>query len=160
MSKKEKEEFLKKYAGIYEHSPWVAEAAFASGHTGSAEAICDGMKAAVMSASHAKKLELICAHPELACTETMTQESVAEQAGAGLNHCSREEFAEFKKLNAAYKKKFGFPFIIAVKGLTRQDILHSFRNRMQDSPAAEFENALEQIHRIARFRLMALFHKP
>jgi len=152
-----KEEFLKTYGGIYEHSPWVAEAAYASGYIDTLEDLQDAMKAAVANASHDKKLALIRAHPDLVCAEKMTQESVSEQEGAGLNHCTPEEFAEFQRLNVEYKRKFGFPFIIAVKGLTRQDILHAFRNRIYNGAVAEFENALEQIHKIARFRLMALF---
>jgi OHCU decarboxylase len=151
-----KDEFLKTYGGIYEHSPWIAEAGFAAG----AETVDDihaAMKAAVTNASREKKLALICAHPDLACAErNLTAESTSEQAGAGLKQCSPEEFAEFQKLNAAYKKKFGFPFIIAVKGLNRTDILHAFRSRIHNDAVAEFETALEQIHRIAKFRLVAV----
>jgi OHCU decarboxylase len=155
-----KEEFLKTYGGIYEHSPWIAEAAFAAGAE-TLEDIHAAMKLAVTNAAHDKKLALIRAHPDLACAErNLTAESTSEQAGAGLNECSSAEFAEFQNLNAEYKKKFGFPFIIAVKGLNRTDILHAFRNRIRNGAAAEFETALEQIHRIAKFRLIALFHKP
>jgi OHCU decarboxylase len=153
---RDKQEFLKKYGGIYEHSPWIAEAAFAAG-ADTAEKIHAAMKAAVTNASREKKLALICAHPDLACAErNLTAESTSEQQGAGLKQCSPEEFAEFQKLNIEYKKKFGFPFIIAVKGLNRQDILQAFRSRIHNDAAAEFDTALEQIHKIARFRLMAL----
>jgi OHCU decarboxylase len=115
------------------------------------------MKAAVIAASREKKLALIRAHPDLACAErNLTAESTSEQKGAGLKECSPEEFAEFQKLNAEYKKKFGFPFIIAVKGLNRTDILKAFRQRINNSADAEFDAALEQIHRIAWFRLSAL----
>jgi 2-oxo-4-hydroxy-4-carboxy-5-ureidoimidazoline decarboxylase len=153
--KKEKEAFLKKYAGIYEHSPWVAEAAYAA-RPETLEKVHQAMKAAVMSASHDKKMALIRAHPDLACAERMTDESTSEQKGAGLNQCSPEEFAEFQKLNAEYKKKFDFPFIIAVKGLTRHDILLAFRNRLPNNAGAEYETALKEIHKIAWFRLQAL----
>lgn len=152
-----KEQFLQKYAGIYEHSPWIAEAAYASGRVGSIDEIHAAMKSAVTNASHDKKLALIKAHPDLACRKKdMTAHSVSEQKSAGLDQCTPEEFAEFQKLNTEYKKKFGFPFIIAVKGLTQEDILHAFRNRIHNGTVAEFEMALEQIHKIARFRLQAL----
>ncbi len=148
-----KDEFLKRYGGIYEHSPWIAEAAYGAEGI---EKIHAAMKAAVAQAGHDKKLALICAHPELGSKVKMAEASVQEQAGAGLDRCTPQEFAEFQKLNADYNRKFGFPFIIAVKGLTREDILKAFRKRIQNEVAAEFETALEQIHKIAWFRLSAL----
>ena len=150
-----KAEFLKLYGAIYEHSPWIAETAFEA-QPGSLEALHAAMKAAVANASHEKKLALIKAHPELGSKVKMAEASVSEQKGAGLDQCTPQEFAEFKKLNAEYNKKFGFPFIIAVKGMTREDILHAFRNRIGNGSAAEFEMALEQIHKIAWLRLSAL----
>ena len=150
-----KTEFLKTYGSIYEHSPWIAEAAYAEAHD-TTELLHAAMKAAVTGATYEKKLALIKAHPDLACAEKMTEDSVSEQKNAGLNQCSPEEFAEFKKLNAEYKGKFGFPFIIAVKGLTRQDILVAFRARIHNERQAEFEMALEQIHKIALLRLQSL----
>jgi OHCU decarboxylase len=149
----DKSEFLKRYGGIYEHSPWIAEAACGAEGT---EAIHAAMKAAVAEASHDKKLALIRAHPELGSKVKMAESSVKEQAGAGLDQCTPEEFAEFKKLNEEYNKKFGFPFIVAVKGMARQDILKEFRRRMNNNPEVEFQTALEQIHKIAWFRLQAL----
>lgn len=151
-----KESFIKNYGGIYEHSPWIAEAAYETGNIGTFEMIHAAMKEAVTGASHEQKLALIKAHPDLACAEKMTEDSVFEQKGAGLDQCSADEFAEFRRLNTDYKKKFGFPFIIAVKGLTRTDILQAFRNRIRNNPADEFETALDQIHRIGWFRLKAL----
>lgn len=150
----DRSEFVKKYGSIYEHSPWVAEAAY-----GAAD-IQSVMRATVDAASHDKKLILIKAHPDLACAPAdlskLTKDSVSEQTGAGLNQCTPEEFAEFQRLNADYKKKFGFPFIIAVKGLRRADILHAFRKRLHNDAEAEFSTAIEQIHKIAGFRLAAL----
>jgi 2-oxo-4-hydroxy-4-carboxy-5-ureidoimidazoline decarboxylase len=146
-----KDEFVQKYGSIYEHSPWVAEAAFG------AEDIPAAMRQAVDQAGHDKQLILIKAHPDLGeKLDTLTASSVSEQQGAGLNQCSPEEFAEFQKLNTAYKEKFGFPFIVAVKGLNRHDILERFRQRIDHDRETEFATALEQIHRIARFRLDAL----
>lgn len=149
----QKAEFLQKYGGIYEHSPWIAEAAYGAEGI---EAIHAQMKAAVDSAPHDKKLALIKAHPELGSRVKMAEASVQEQAGAGLDRCTPEEFAAFQKLNADYNKKFGFPFIVAVKGMTRQDILNAFRARMNNDLDAEFKTAIEQIHKIAWFRLSAL----
>lgn len=152
----QKDEFLKIYGGVYEHSPWIAEAAFAKAG-GTKEALHDAMKEAVSQADREKKLALIRAHPDLACaTGALTASSTAEQKGAGLKECTPGEFAEFQELNASYKKKFGFPFIIAVKGLTRSDILQAFRQRINNSADEEFDAALEQIQKIAWFRLQAL----
>ena len=146
-----KADFIQKYGAVYEHSPWVAEAAY-----GAAD-IPAAMRQAVENAGHDKQLILIRAHPDLGeKLDTLTASSVSEQQGAGLNQCSPEEFAEFQQLNAAYKEKFGFPFIVAVKGLTRQDILERFRQRIHHDQQAEFRTALDQIHRIAGFRLADL----
>ena len=154
-------EFIREYGGIYEHSPWIAEGAYtARANIATVVALHTAMKTAVANAPRDKKLALIKAHPDLACAPfeaaKLTQSSVSEQKGAGLNQCTAEEYAEFQKLNADYKKKFGFPFIIAVKGLNRLDILKEFRRRMNNAPDEEFNTALGQIDRIAYFRLMAL----
>lgn len=152
----DKRDFIRRFGGIYEHSPWVAQGAFEKG-AATLEDLHAAMKDVVTKADRDKKLALIRAHPDLACaTGTLTEASTAEQRGAGLKECTAEEFAEFQKLNAEYKKKFGFPFIIAVKGLHRSDILQAFRQRINNDINVEFETALEQIHKIARFRLDAL----
>ena len=151
-----KDEFLARYGGIYEHSPWIAAAAWEAGQITPVGPLHDAMKQAVVNGTHAQQLALIRAHPDLAGKLALTRESESEQKGAGLDRCSPEEFAEFQALNDAYKAKFGFPFIIAVKGHTRQTILENFRARIHNDPATEFETALDQIHRIARFRLEAL----
>ncbi|MDQ0464720.1 2-oxo-4-hydroxy-4-carboxy-5-ureidoimidazoline decarboxylase [Caulobacter ginsengisoli] len=148
-------EFLAAYGAVYEASPWVAEAVWPpSGDLAAA------MRAAVDSASYEQKLALIRAHPELAgrtaIAGEMAEASKREQSGAGLDRCTPEEFAQFQRLNGAYNARFGFPFIIAVKGLTRADILAAFRARLDNDPQTEFDTALEQIHRIAGFRLADL----
>src|SRR5262249_50305375 len=128
------DEFMALYGGIYEKSPWIAEEAFARQDIDTVEELHAAMKRAVVRADMNQQLNLIRAHPDLgvaaADLSKLTKESQSEQSGAGLKSCTPEEFAEFQKLNAAYKAKFGFPFIIAVKGLTRQDILQAFRARM------------------------------
>lgn len=147
----QRKEFVEKHAAIYEHSPWVAEAAFGSSD------IAAAMRKAVDEAGSEKQLELIRLHPDLGVKlDTLTASSISEQQGAGLNQCSPEEYASFQKLNQEYKEKFGFPFIVAVKGLSRQDILGLFQERIHNDPDKERATALEQIHRIAHFRLEAL----
>lgn len=154
--------FVEVYGGIYEHSPWVAEAVH-DGGLGEADApaaLASRMAAAVDDASDAAKLTLLRAHPELAgklaVAGALTVQSTTEQAGAGLDQCTAEEFAEFTRLNAAYTARFGFPFIIAVAGLDRQTILDAFRERAANDPATEFDTALKQVHKIARLRLDAM----
>ena len=158
-----RKDFVARFGGIYEHSPWVAEAAYDSG-IGAGEDTAPGLAAAMAraldAAPNAQKLALIRAHPDLAGKAAirggLTPASTSEQAGAGLDQCSAEEFSRFERLNAAYKAKFGFPFIFSVGGKTRHDILSAFEARIAHDGEVEFETALEQINRIARLRLEAL----
>ncbi len=159
----ERDEFVARFGGVYEHSPWIAEAVF-DGGLSDAENTPEGLGAAMQKvlaeADEPAHLALIRAHPDLAGKAAMagelTAESTSEQSGAGLDQCTQQEFAEFQRLNDAYKAKFGFPFIIAVKGLNRFDILDAFRARLHNSQSAERETALAQINRIARLRLDSL----
>lgn len=154
-----KDEFLGRYGAIYEASPWVAEAAWEMGVDRASE-VAPSLKWVVDHAPRDKQLALIRAHPELAgraaIAGDMAEASKKEQSGAGLDQCSPEEFAQFQRLNSAYNARFGFPFIIAVKGHDRQSILGEFRRRLENDPQTEFDTAIEQIHRIAGFRLEAL----
>ena len=150
------------YGDIYEHSPWVAEAAWHHGLTeahDTPDALAELMGLMLQQASSEQQIKVIQAHPDLAGKAAMagelTQDSTSEQAGAGLDQCSPAEFARFEDLNAAYKEKFGFPFVIAVKGLDRHDILDAFEARLHNDAAAERQTAIEQIICIARFRLRA-----
>lgn len=149
-------EFLQRFGGVYEDSPWVAEALWPD-PPDDLDGMAGAMAAVVDAAPRARKLALIRAHPELASRAKMADASVREQAGAGLDACSAEEFDAFQRLNAAYTARFGFPFIIAVKGLGRSEILAAFEARLANAPEVEFETAMAQIHRIARFRLADLF---
>lgn len=152
-------EFLARFGPVYEASPWVAEGvwpAVAAGRLDEREALARAMRAVVDAAPHEMKLALIRAHPELASRTRMAEASVREQSGAGLDQCSPAEFEAFQRFNAAYNARFGFPFIVAVKGLTRADILAAFEARLTNSPEVEFETAIAQIHRIAGFRLADL----
>lgn len=154
--------FVEAYGGIYEHSPWVAETVHDAGlgDADAPDALASRMAAVVDAASDAAKLTLLRAHPELAgklaVAGALTAQSTSEQAGAGLDQCTAEEFAEFTRLNDSYTARFGFPFIIAVASLDRQAILEAFRVRVDNNAELEFETALKQVHRIARFRLEAM----
>ena len=157
------EHFLELYGGIYEHSRWVAEGAWGKrdGESlDSVDALHSVMADMVSAADEEKQERLICAHPDLAgkaaVRDELTAESKAEQSGAGLDACTQQEFEEFQSLNKAYKNKFGFPFIIAVKGHNRHSILAAFRARLNHDREREFKTAINEIHKIARFRLEAL----
>lgn len=158
-----REDFVNVFADIYEHSPWVAEKAFDLGQDKSINDV-DGlhqrMADLMLSADHATKLALINAHPDLAGKAAvrgeLTASSTSEQAGAGIHECTAEEFARFTELNDAYKAKFGFPFIMAVKGSNRHQILAAFEERIHNSPEQEFARALAEINKIALFRLQQL----
>ena len=146
-----REDFIARFGLVYEASPWVADACWPP-----PEDLAVAMAAAVDAAPREKKLALIRAHPELASRMKMAEASVKEQAGVGLDQCSPDEFDAFQRLNAAYNARFGFPFIFAVKGATRADILAAFEARLANDPETEFETAIAQIHRIAGFRLADL----
>ncbi len=156
-------EIINLLGSIYEHSSWVAEVLFSQGITSQDNDVgflAERMKKIVEASSEEMKLNLLQAHPELAgklaISGNLTKDSSAEQASAGLNQCSKEEFAEFNKLNFEYTKKFGHPFIIAVKGLTRCEILTSFKERINNDSKKEFETALAEVHKIALLRLKTL----
>lgn len=155
--------FVERFGGVYEHSPWIAEALYDRGLT-EAEDTPAGLAAAMAellaNASSDAKLALIRAHPDLAgraaIVGNLTASSKTEQTGAGLDRCTPQEYVRFQELNAAYKGKFGFPFILAVAGRNRHDILAAFEARVDNDPETESRTALEQTDRIARLRLEAL----
>ena len=152
--------FVAALGGVFEHSPWVAEAALAKRPFARVEELHRAMVEAVASAGEERQLALIRAHPELAgkvaVRGELTADSRQEQSGAGLTQCSPQEFARLNELNRAYNAKFGFPFIIAVKGLDRAAIIARFAQRIEHDRSTEFREALEQIARIARLRLDAM----
>ncbi len=150
-------DFVATFADVAEHSPWVAEAAYSHTPFESAADLIEAFEAGMRGADRDLQLSLIRAHPDLAGKAaragTMAEASKSEQAGAGLDTLSDEEFERFTALNDAYKAKFGFPFIFAVKGATKHMILGAFEERLENDAAKEFETALTQIARIFRFRL-------
>ena len=154
-------EFVQRYRGIYEHSPWVAEkAAPLVDDSADVDVIARVMADCVDNASQERQLALIRAHPDLAgkaaIAGSLTDESESEQASAGLDRCSPEEYERFQALNTAYRRKFGFPFVMAVRNCSREQILAAFESRLENDYDEEFENALLEIHRIARMRLVAM----
>ncbi|MCJ8151905.1 2-oxo-4-hydroxy-4-carboxy-5-ureidoimidazoline decarboxylase [Shinella sedimenti] len=156
-------DFLARFGGVFEHSPFIAERALEAG-TVPEPMTAAGVHAALTEvfrkASADEQLGVLRAHPDLAdklaIAGGLTEDSRREQAGAGLDRLSAEEHARFTALNTAYTEKFGFPFIIAVKGLTKNDILTAFQTRIDNSAQAEFETAKTQVERIALLRLTAL----
>jgi len=150
-------QFVQVLGGIYEHSPWVAEQAATQRPFASADALTAAMRHAVDAAGVEPQLKLVRAHPELAGKAAvrgeLTAESTREQAGAGLDQCTPEEFARLQALNAQYNEKFGFPFILAVRGYDRHGIIDNFSQRVENDRDTELRASLEQIHRIAGFRL-------
>lgn len=158
-----RDEFLHQFGGVYEHSPWVAEKCFdEGGHIGAQKPsdLAGPFAHIVEAAGPEPQLLLLRAHPDLAGRlargGALTSESTSEQAGAGLDACTDEEFDEFTRLNSAYREKFGFPYILAVRGRHRREILENFRQRLPNERADEFREALNQVHQIARLRLQAM----
>ena len=149
--------FVAALGGVFERSPWVAERAFATRPFASVDALHRAMVAAMHAASREERLALIRAHPELAgramVRNELTADSTREQEGAGLTQCSPDEYARLTALNARYDAKFGFPFILSVKGHDRAGVIAEFARRLERDPETEFAEALAQIARIAAFRL-------
>lgn len=149
--------FVTQFGDVAEHSPWVARKASAMRPFAARADMIAAFASSIAGASVDRQLELICAHPDLAGKAAMrgelTEDSRSEQAGAGLDALSAEEFEAFTQLNNDYKSKFGFPFIFAVKGATKGMILAAFAKRLNNAPPEEFQEAIGQISNILRFRL-------
>ncbi|MBD8890840.1 2-oxo-4-hydroxy-4-carboxy-5-ureidoimidazoline decarboxylase [Roseibium litorale] len=151
------EDFVAAFGDVAEHSPWVARAAHGFAPFANRAALVAAFESAMRNASHADQLALIRAHPDLAGKAALAgevaEDSRKEQAGAGLDRLSAEEFSRFTELNGSYLGKFGFPFIFAVKGADKHMILDAFEDRLENTPEIEFGTALVQISKIFRFRL-------
>jgi 2-oxo-4-hydroxy-4-carboxy-5-ureidoimidazoline decarboxylase len=146
-------DFTAAFGDVAEHSPWVARHAASIRPFASRAAMVAAFADSLKGARRESQLALIRAHPDLATRAKLTADSRAEQAGAGLDTLNAEEFARFTHMNELYKSKFDFPFIFAVKGATKQQILESFAERISNAPDDEFALAIEQICRIFRFRI-------
>ena len=153
-------DFVARFSHVFEYSAWISEAAFDAGlpaDATTAEGLHRALCAVLRAAPRERKQALIEAHPDLAGrlarAGRLTSDSIREQSSVGLDRLSDEEYERFTTLNAAYREKFGIPFIMAVKGQTKEDILECFRRRIMNDAEAEFADALAQIERIALLRL-------
>ncbi len=158
-----REDFIATFGGVFEHSPFIAERAYDAGLIFvplTAKGVHAAMVAEFRKSSGEERLGVLRAHPDLAgrlaIAGELTKDSRNEQAGAGLDRLTADEHARFTAMNAAYTVKFGFPFIIAVKGLNKDDILSAFEARIGNSAEEEFSTACAQVERIALLRLSAL----
>ncbi len=158
-----KQEFIALYGGVYENSPWIAEQLWQQRSQSGGDFttnLAAEMEAIVRAAGTERQLELIRAHPDLAgraaVRGALTAASEAEQASAGIDRCSPDQFDLFQRCNERYKRKFGFPFVMAIRGSDRAEILAAFEQRLSNNYAVEFSQALLEIHKIARLRLKDL----
>ena len=148
-----KKEFLSLFGNIFEKSDWIAIKAFELKPFKNAKDLSDKMINIYEKSSKEKIIEIFNLHPKLAIEKRLTSFSSKEQIGAKLNTCTETELVEFKNLNEQYKTKFAFPFILAVKGKSKNDILGSFRKRVENNFNDEFEEAKQQVKKIASLRL-------
>jgi 2-oxo-4-hydroxy-4-carboxy-5-ureidoimidazoline decarboxylase len=149
----EQGEFSKFLGWIFEDSPWVMERAWVRRPFTSIQELHSAAVVGVQTAPAEKQLELLRAHPDLGTRAQVSDVSRTEQVNAGLSQLTAEEFAQLHRWNDAYRARFGFPFLYAVKGSSKHDILAALGQRLQNSPEQEFEQALRQVYRIAQFRL-------
>lgn len=159
----DRDEFVARFGGVFEHSPWIAERAWDNGRIATplrAGPVHEALCAEFRAASHDERIGVLRAHPDLAgklaIAGELTQESKSEQAGAGLDRLNAEEHARFTELNTRYMTGFGFPFIIAVKGHNKDSILAAFETRIGNDPETEFETACAQVEKIAGFRIASI----
>ena len=145
--------FVAAIGWVFEHSPWIAERAWERRPFRDLTHLHESMTNEVERATREEKLALLRAHPDLGARARMSAASAGEQSDAGLDRLTPEEYQRLRELNTAYKEKFGFPFLYAVKGSTKYDILRALDQRLQSTPEQEFHEALQQVYRIALFRL-------
>ncbi len=152
VNKLNKSDFISIFGNVFEKTEWIAERVFNYLPYKNFDNLFLKFFKIYNESNKESIIKILNSHPELVVEQKLTNESKKEQKGAGLNECSKEEVEEFKKLNLNYKKKFGFPFIIAVKGKNKNDILSYFRTRIKNSFDEEFIEAKKQVGEIATFR--------
>ena len=148
-----KNDFIDIFGNVFEKTYWIADKAFNLKPFKNFNELFSTIMGIYENSSKKDCLKIFNAHPELAVEKKLTEDSQKEQANANLNQCNNEEFNEFQNLNNEYRKKFGFPFIIAVKGKNKDEILNDFRKRIKNKINLEFEEAKKQVKKIANFRL-------
>ena len=151
-------EFIGTFGNVFEKTNWIANKAFNLKPYKDFEEFIATIIKIYENSSREDCLKIFNTHPELAVEKKLTKDSQREQKNVNLNHCNNEEFNEFKNLNYEYKKKFGFPFIIAVKGKSKSEILIIFRKRIKNELNLEFEEAKNQVKKIANFRLKEIIN--
>lgn len=149
----DRDRFVALLDGVYEQSPWVAERAWAAQPFADVDALHTALAAAVTAAHRDEQLALLCAHPDLGARARMSKASTGEQAGAGLDRLTPDLYARLLRLNASYRARFGFPFLLAVAGRTAPAIVEALEQRLPRTPEEEFAEAMRQVARIARIRL-------
>jgi len=156
-SSADRDAFVATYGALFEHSPWVAADAYERGPFHDRDDLHAALSAAMRAAPRERQLALIRAHPDLAgraaIEGTLTPDSRREQSSAGLDRLSPEQYEAFTRTNAAYRERFGFPFVICAREQDRDSILAAAEARLQRDPEAELETALDEIAKIARLRL-------
>jgi 2-oxo-4-hydroxy-4-carboxy-5-ureidoimidazoline decarboxylase len=157
LNDKDRDGFVQAIGWVFEDSPWVAERAWDKRPFASVDALHDALVDIVAAATLDEQLALLRAHPDLgsdsAGVKPLSAASTREQAGAGLGSLTKEELDRLRALNGTYRGKFGFPFLYAVKGSTKSDVLNALERRLTSTRDAEMQEALRQVYRIARFRL-------
>jgi OHCU decarboxylase len=153
VNKLSKSDFISIFGNVFEKTDWISEKTYALKPFNNFQELFSRMMEIFENSKKENHLEILNAHPDLVVEKQLTDDSRKEQNNASLNQCSDQEFKEFKKLNEEYKKKFRFPFIVAVKGKNRKEILNNFRQRITNNINLEFEEAKEQVKKIASFRL-------
>ena len=153
VNKLNKSDFISIFGNVFEKTEWIAQKSYDSKPYKNFEELFSKMVEIFKNSNKESHIKILNAHPDLAVEKRLTEDSKNEQQNASLNQCTNEEFLEFKKLNEEYKKKFGFPFITAVKGKNKEEILNSFRQRITNNINLEFEEAKKQVKKIASFRL-------
>jgi len=152
-----REAFVDRYGRLFEHSPWVAEEAYANGPFENDGALFSALRAAMYAAPRERQLALIRAHPDLAgraaVEGSLTESSQREQSSAGLDRLTPDEYASFTRLNTAYRERFDFPFVVCVREHTKESILRAAAERLEHTRDEEVRVALEEIAKIARLRL-------
>ena len=154
-----KDEFISMFGVIFEKTQWIAEKLFDLKPFKDKDDLINKMIQIYETSSNNEALKILNAHPKLAVEKNLTEHSNKEQSRANLKNCTQEEYDEFKILNNNYEKKFGFPFIIAVKGKDKIEILNNFRQRINNDVEFEFKEAKSQVKKIALFRLNEIFTK-
>ena len=153
VNKLSKSDFISIFGNVFEKTEWIAQKSYDLKPYKNFEELFSKMMEVFENSNKENHIKILNAHPDLAVEKKLTRDSKKEQKNASLNQCTEKEFLEFKKLNKEYKKKFGFPFIIAVKGKNKEEILNSFRQRITNNINLEFTEAKKQVKKIAVFRL-------